>query len=609
MCGIAGYFGTRGLDRERIERCLERMHHRGPDHGAFVEFRNDAGRNAYLLATRLDIIDLKERSNQPLRVGSKWIAYNGELYNYVEVKDDLLTRGRRFATESDTEVLLSAIDVRGTDALDDCEGMWAFSVYDEADGTLVLSRDRFGEKPLYLYRDESGIYFGSEAKFVFELLGRRLEPNLDHVFRYLVNGYKALYKRPRTFFEGLEELPAATFLRIDAEGREHVGRYWSPLAYEPHAEMSYDDAVASARERLIRSVELRLRADVPLAFAMSGGVDSLSLISIAKRVLGYDVHGFTILNEDERYSEQDMIDLAVAELGVRHTALATRTDGFLEKMRQIVVHHDAPVATITYFVHWLLMQSIAGHGYRVSVSGIAGDELFSGYYDHHLAYLYEVRREPKLHTAALAAWRQHVQPIVRNPYLGNPDLFVENAAERAYMFLNADDFAGYLHAPWYEPFAEERFVDDLLRNRMLNEVVHETVPVMLHEDDLNAMHFSIENRSPFLDRALFECAYSIPTRHLVRNGYAKAVLRDAVRGIVPDAVLDSRRKVGFNAPVLDVLDPEARAYLLDDRSVLYEHVSRTKVESILAKDFLPNSESKFVFNILNAKLFLDEFAR
>jgi asparagine synthase (glutamine-hydrolysing) len=131
---------------------------------------------------------------------------------------------------------------------------------------------------------------------------------------------------------------------------------------------------------------------------------------------------------------------------------------------------------------------------------------------------------------------------------------------------------------------------------------------MLHEDDLNAMHFSIENRSPFLDRALFELAYSIPTRHLVRDGYAKAVLRDAVRGIVPDPVLDSRRKVGFNAPVLDVLDPEARAYLLDDRSVIYEHVSRPRIEEILRKDFLPNSESKFVFNVLNAKIFLDEFA-
>jgi asparagine synthase (glutamine-hydrolysing) len=609
MCGVAGYFGTHEIDRERIERCLTLMHHRGPDHGAFVEFRNDAGRNAYLLATRLDIIDLEERSNQPLRVGSKWIVYNGELYNYVEVKNDLVSRGRTFATESDTEVLLTALDERSTDALDDCEGMWAFAVYDESDGTLTLARDRFGEKPLYLYRDASGIYFGSEAKFVFELLGRSLEPNLDQVFRYLVNGYKALYKRPRTFFEGLEELPPATFLQVDVEGRERTGRYWSPLASEPREGMSYEEAVALARERLIRSVELRLRADVPLAFAMSGGVDSLSLISIAKRVLGYDVHGFTILNEDERYSEQSMIDLAVAELGVRHTALPTRADGFLDKMRRIVVHHDAPVATITYFMHWLLMQSIASHGYRVAVSGIAGDELFSGYYDHHLAYLYEVRNESALHAAALAAWNEHVRPIVRNPYLGNPDLFVEDPSERAYVFLNADDFAGYLHNGWHEPFAEDRFVDDLLRNRMLNEVVHETVPVMLHEDDLNAMHFSIENRSPFLDRALFECAFSIPTRHLVRNGYAKAVLRDAVRGIVPDPVLDSRRKVGFNAPVLDVLDPEAREYLLDERSVLYDHVSREKVVSILERDFLPNSESKFVFNLLNTKLFLDEFAR
>jgi asparagine synthase (glutamine-hydrolysing) len=608
MCGIAGYFGTSEIDRGRIESCLERMHHRGPDHGAFVEFRNDAGRNAYLLATRLDIIDLKERSNQPLRVGAKWIVYNGELYNYLEVRQGLLARGRTFATESDTEVLLTALDERGTDALDGCEGMWAFAVYDEGDGSLTLARDRFGEKPLYLYRDDTGLYFGSEAKFIFELLGRRLEPNLDQVFRYLVNGYKSLYKQPRTFFEHLEELQPAAFLRLDRAGRETRGRYWSPLATQPSDGMSYDEAVSSVRERLIRSVELRLRADVPLAFAMSGGVDSLSLISIAKRVLGYDVHGFTILNEDERYSEQDLIEHAVAELGVPHTALPTRTDRFLEKMRRIVVHHDAPVATITYFVHWLLMQSIAEHDYRVSVSGIAGDELFSGYYDHHLAYLYEVRDEPVLHAGSVAAWQKHVQPIVRNPYLGNPDLFVESPSERSYVFLNADDFADFLRTPWQEPFREERFVDDLLRNRMLNEVVHETVPVMLHEDDLNAMQFSIENRSPFLDRALFECAYAIPTRHLVRDGYAKAVLRDATRGIVPDRILDSRRKVGFNAPVLDVLDREARAYLLDERSVLYEHVSRAKVESILDKDYLPNSESKFVFNLLNAKLFLDEFA-
>ena len=607
MCGIAGYVGTRELEREVIERCLARMHHRGPDAAGSATFRGVGGGNAYLLSTRLDIIDLQERSNQPFRVGSKTIAYNGELYNYVELRERLRASGRTFVTESDTEVMLTALDADGTSALDGCEGMWAFALVDEADGSVVLCRDRFGEKPLYIYRDQTGLYFGSEAKFVFELLGRRLEPNVEQLYRYLVNGYKALYKSGQTFFAGLEELPAATVLALDRDGRETREAYWSPLAAAQNEDLSRDDAVAAVRERLIRSVELRLRADVPLAFCLSGGVDSLSLISIAKRVLGYDVHGFTILNEDERYSEQDLIEHAVADLDLRHTTLPTTTTGFLDTMRRIVVGHDAPVATISFYVHWLLMQAIAANGYRVSVSGIGGDELFTGYYDHHLAFLHEMRREPALHGAALAAWQEHVQPLVRNPYLGDPTLFDGDPEARGYIYLNAEEFSGRLHSGWSEPFAEKRFADDLLRNRMLNEVAVETVPVMLHEDDLNAMHFSIENRSPFLDRDLFEQAAAIPTRHLVRDGYAKSVLRDAMRGIVPDPVLDSRRKVGFNVPIEDVLDAETRAYLRAD-GPLFEHVRSEAVDELLERENLPNSESKFLFNVLNAKLFLDEFA-
>ena len=154
--------------------------------------------------------------------------------------------------------------------------------------------------------------------------------------------------------------------------------------------MSFEEAVAGARERLIRAVELRLRADVPLAFCMSGGVDSLALISIARNVFDYDVHGFTIVNSDARYEEQDMVEHAVERLGVRHTSIALDTEGFLPRLRELVRHHDAPVYTITYYVQWLLMQAIHEHGYRVSVSGTAADELYSGYYDHHLAYLREV---------------------------------------------------------------------------------------------------------------------------------------------------------------------------------------------------------------------------
>jgi asparagine synthase (glutamine-hydrolysing) len=610
MCGIAGYTGNRELDPGRIERTLELMRHRGPDKLAHRGWRGPQGRRVELLHARLSIIDLDHRSDQPLQVGSNWTVYNGELYNYLELQRSLAADGVEFRTRSDTEVMLALIGQRGWEALDDCEGMWAFALYDEATGVLSLSRDRFGEKPLYLYRDGEDLFFGSEVKFIASLLGRRLDVNHRQLDRYLVNGYKALYKGPETFFEGVTELTPGSNLHIDADGSERHEVYWPrrPLAQDEG--MTRDEAVAGARERLIRSVELRLRADVPLAFCMSGGIDSVSLISIAKRVFDYDVHGFTIVNSDERYDEQDMVDHAVAELGLRHTSIPVETGGFLPRLRDLVRHHDAPVYTITYFAHWLLMRSIADHGYRISISGSAADELFSGYYDHHLAYLHEVRAEPALAGAAVDAWVEHVQPIVRNPFLQNPDYFVEDPTRREHIYLDAEEFASYLSTGFSEGFAEERLSDDLLRNRMLNELFYEAVPVILHEDDLNAMYFSIENRSPFLDRGLFEYASSIPTRHLIRDAFAKSVLRDAMRGIVPDPILDNRRKVGFNAPILDFLDvgdPEVRSYLLDD-SPIFERVRREKIAELLEADWLPNSQSKFLFYFTSAKMFLEEFA-
>ena len=609
MCGIAGYFGSRSLAPGAVEACLALMRRRGPDHADWRAWTNEAGRHAYLLHSRLSIIDLGERSQQPFPVGAKWIAFNGELYNYREVRDDLAAGGVTFRTTSDTEVLLSAIDTQGTGVLDRCEGMWAFAVYDEADGSLLLSRDRFGEKPLYLYRDASGLYFGSEVKFIVALLGRRLPIDYDHLSRYLVNGYKALYKEGRTFFTGLQELPAATTLRVHADGRETPDAYWRPAVRQDDA-MTWAQAVDGARERLIRSVELRLRADVPLAFCMSGGVDSNALISIAKNVFKYDVHGFTIVNSDERYDEQDIVEQAVRELGIKHTSIPVDTADFIPKLRTLVRQHDAPVYTITYFAHWLLMESIAQHGYRISISGSAADELFTGYYDHHLAYLAEIHGDPALHARSLAGWQTHVKPIVRNPHLGNPELFVRDPEFRDHIFLDADDFAKYLTGEWAEPFRERRYTDSLLRNRMLNELFHEATPVILHEDDLNAMYYSIENRSPYLDRSLFEFCNTIPTRHLIREGIAKAVLREAARGIAPACVLDNPRKVGFNAPIfsfLDVGDSAVRAQLLDD-SPIFAHVRKDRIETLIDRAFLPNSQSKFLFYFLTSKLFVEEFA-
>jgi asparagine synthase (glutamine-hydrolysing) len=609
MCGIAGYVGTGTLEPERIAACLRLMRRRGPDHQGYRQWQTPAGRHVYLLNARLSIIDLDPRSNQPLRVGSRWITYNGELYNYLELRQELAAAGADFATTSDTEVLLRVVERLGWAGLDRCEGMWAFAAYDEADGSLTLGRDRFGEKPLVLYRDATGLFFGSEPKLVVALLGRRLPVNTGHLCRFLVNGYKALYKSRETFFEGLADLEPASVLTVDAEGRERRETYWAPRV-APDPAMTYEAAVAGARDRLIRSVELRLRADVPLAFCMSGGVDSNALIGVARSVCGHDVHGFTIANSDARYEEQEMVEYAVAKLGIRHTSIPVDTRDFLPRLRTLVRQHDAPVYTITYFAHWLLMEHIAAHGYRIAVSGTAADELFTGYYDHHLAYLAEVHGDPALHAAARQAWEREVRPFVRNPYLRDPDLFVRDPGFRDHVFFNADGFGRYLTVDWAEPFVERSFTASLLRNRMLNELFHEAVPVILHEDDLNAMYFSVENRSPYLDRDLFEFCFRIPSRHLVRQGLAKAVLRDAMRGIVPERVLDNPRKVGFNAPIfsfLDVGDPAVRAALLD-RSPVFEHVRRDRIEALIGKADLPNSESKFLFSFLTTKLFLEEFA-
>ncbi len=629
MCGIAGYIGLLSPNPERLQACGERMHHRGPDAEGAYQHAFGAGRHVSLLHSRLAIIDLDERANQPYRIGSAVFVFNGELYNYVELRSELIRFGHEFSTQSDTEVLLRVLMQHGWQGLDRCEGMWAFALYDEADGSLMLCRDRFGEKPLHLYREPSSataggrysdssatggrrcrsgeLYFGSEPKFIAALRGRPLEPNVNHILRYLVNGYKSLYKTRETFFVGLEELEPGTILAIDADGRERRWRYWTP-GFEPDERLTREQAVEGVRAALVDSIRLRLRADVPLAFCMSGGVDSNALISIAKRRFDFDVHGFTIVNKDERYDEREEVETAVRELGIRHTAVPLSTQNFLDNLRLLVRQHDAPVYTISYYVHWLLMAAIAQHGYRISISGTAADELLTGYYDHHNLWLYEMRDEPGF-PQALAAWRQHIAPLVRNPYLKNPSLYMENKACRDHIYLGNDEFASYLHQPWAEAFTEGRYSPSLLRNRMLNELFHEAVPVLLHEDDLNAMAYSVENRSPYLDRRLFEFCCRIPTRHLMRDAFTKVILREAMADVVPNRVLWNRRKVGFNVPIHALLDTRDAAVVdgVLSPGPVFDLVRRDRVEALLRKDSLPNSESKFLFSLLCVKLFLEEF--
>jgi asparagine synthase (glutamine-hydrolysing) len=608
MCGIAGYWGSQPPSDSAVERTLELMKRRGPDHQQSWRTTTSDGRAVCLLHSRLSIIDLDPRSNQPFTIGSSTLVYNGEIYNYVELRERLVARGVKLNTTSDTEVLLAAYREFGEECVRYFEGMWSFAIYDAERQTLFLSRDRFGEKPLYLLRTPHGLYFGSEVKFLAALSGTQLRPDMTQLNRYLSLGYKALYKTKRTFFEGVEELGHSHNLTIGPKGIGEPKRYWQP---EPRVvpSMTLEDAVEGARERLLQSMRLRVRADVPLAFCLSGGVDSSALVSIAAKSLGCRLETFSIIDEDERYNEEDNILATVRDVGCQHQLIRIQPQDPMARLKDLVSYHDSPVATITFYVHSMISEAVHKAGYRVAVSGTSADELFTGYYDHFLLHLQAVRNEPN-YADYLRDWQSHIAGFVRNPILRDPDLYSRDPGFRAHVFDGSDELAGYLVAPEAPLFTESQYSPDLLRNRMLNELFHEATPVILHEDDLNSMRYSVENRSPYLDTALFDFAYSIPARHLIRDGFAKYVLREAVAGILNDTVRLDRRKKGFNASInsmVDFRDPAVRDYLLDPAAEVFRLVRRERIAQLFELYPVPNHLSKFLFSFINTRIFLEQY--
>jgi asparagine synthase (glutamine-hydrolysing) len=606
MCGIAGYLGNTRLDEIRINQIFSVMANRGPDaQDCYIDCVGDA--QLHLFHTRLSIIDLDLRANQPFTIGECVLAFNGEIYNYLELRRKLESKGVCFQTDSDTEVLLQCYLHYGEQCVEFFEGMWAFAILDKRKHTLLLSRDRFAEKPLYYMQTESGFYFASEVKFIKAMLGSPLPINEQQLYRYLVNGYKSLYKQNETFYADVKELPYATNMIIDIDNQgfsQH--RYWKPT-FHINQNMTRLQAVEGFKDCFLESMRLRLRSDVPMAFCLSGGVDSSAIVSVAAKVFNYDVHTFSIIDSDERYNEYDNIKATIDDLKCKNTIINIPKITSFERLEKLIKYHDSPVATISYYIHSFLSEKIHQEGYKVVFSGTAADEMVTGYYDHYNLHLYEMRHH-KNYQKYLRAWQLGTGRIVRNPHLKNPELYFQQPEFREHIYLNNTVFAEFLNCDFHEEFNEVEYTESLLRNRMLNELFHEAIPVILHEDDLNSMYYSIENRSPYLDKNLFDFSYSIPNEHLINDGYAKFVLREAMRGILNDKVRLDGHKKGFNASILSLFNFEDNAFQdrLLEKSPIFEYIKRDKVEKFLKSDLTSNSMSKFMFSFINTKIFLEQ---
>ena len=278
----------------------------------------------------------------------------------------------------------------------------------------------------------------------------------------------------------------------------------------------------------------------------------------------------------------------------------------LNDLKNLIKHHNEPVFTISYFVHSLLQKEISKRGFKVAIAGTGADELFAGYYDHSLYWLAETYTEEKM-KEKINNWENNIGQFIQNKELQDPLKFIENKDSRDYLFDSNEVLNGLTYETDIEDFQEEQYTDNLLKNRMANELLHEVVPVILDQDDKNSMMQSIENRSPFLDTNLVNFAYSLPTELFYHNGLSKSVLRSAVEGFLPNQIRLKKEKKGFNASIktlLNLQDEKVIQELLKDNQI-FDYVNRTKFENYLSLDQANPMFSKFLFRFISCKFFLE----
>lgn len=606
MCGIAGFFGKKFIPKDRIVKTLSRMKERGPDSQNYFSKSYTNKSFVCLLHSRLSIIDLHPRSNQPFIIGDDVIIYNGEIYNYLELKKDLISKGIKLKTNSDTEILLHYYKIYGQECVNYFEGMWSFAIFNTKTQELFLSRDRFGEKPMFFYENEDGIFFGSEIKFLQSLCEKKFNINLKRLNKYLSLGYKSLFKDRSTFFVEVKTLLGAENLKYDNKSKISVKKYWNPKV-EINQKLSLNEAIEKTRDLLIQTTRLRMRSDVPTAFCLSGGIDSAGLVSIASKKLNVKIKSFSIIDSDSRYNESENIKKVVSDINCDHDFVELSKNNFIENLKDLVLYHDGPVATASQYCHSLLMKEISKSGYKVAISGTAADELFTGYYDHYLLHLYSTKNHKNYNTH-LSNWKKFVLKNIRNPLLKKYNLYNENPGYRDHIYDNIETINNYLLNPSSNTFTEANYSDDLFSNRRMNELFHEITPLILSNEDLNAMKYSIENRSPYLDKQLFEFAFSIPQELLIQQGYGKYILRESYKDILIDDVRNDRQKRGFNASINSLLnfnDNKTKDFLLDKSSSIFELIDFKAIEKIFNEEHKDNYLSKFIFYFISAKLFLD----
>lgn len=549
MCCIVGIVHKTGapVSGEELDRALDLAAHRGPDgRGTWLNGNLGLGHR------RLAIVDLSDGGTQPMHSadGRLSLTFNGEIYNYIELREELKARGRQFRTASDSEVILAAYAEWGVDCVRRFNGMWAFAIHDAAENRLFLSRDRFGVKPLF-FIDQPGVFaFGSEIRQLLDYLTPR-ETDLDRVRGFLLTG--GLDLDDGTFFKCIAKLPAGTSAIVElGSNRLTISRYYELGAGRSQRHLGDADALAAFTETLEDAVRLRLRSDVLVGTCLSGGLDSSSIATIASGLAANSGAGrfyaITAISEDEATDETPFAAEIVRNSNLNWIRVKPSYSDFVESIPAIVRSQQEPFGGPSLTMQYFVMKAASDHGIKVLLDGQGGDETLLGYEKYYYAYLRQQWRDAGLSgvIAGLAAIRLangSMGPSSIAKYvLGARLASVRAMAHRwemphliggSFMAKHIKDFASTSG----DPYALQKL-----------EIETTNLPVLLRYEDRNSMLHGVEARLPFLDYRLVELSISLPVQLKIREGWTKWILRKAMDERMPAEVVWRRNKYSFNAP-------------------------------------------------------------
>jgi asparagine synthase (glutamine-hydrolysing) len=573
LCGIAGSVSVwaeaeLGKLAPSLLRLLE---HRGPDDHGWLTLSRDGVRlgrgvpdvsavQALLLHRRLSILDLSEAGWQPMGTpdGRYYLVFNGEIYNYLELRAELEGLGHVFRSHSDTEVLLHAYAQWGGQALPRLVGMFAFAILDVWFRTLFLARDFFGIKPLYYTAAPDGFTFASEIKALLELPGVKRRVNPQRLFEYLRFGRTD--HGGDTLFADIHQLPAAHFLEVplDRPGDFRLTRYWK-VDLDERLDVSLEEATGRLRELFLDSVRLHLRSDVPVGAALSGGIDSSAIVTAMRRVEPrLQIHTFSYVAEDPALSEERWVGIAGTRAGaVLHKVQPTPHE-LVADLDRLIYLQDEPFGSTSIYAQQRVFQLAREAGITVMLDGQGADELLGGYRIYLAARLASLLRRGHWIEAVRFVRRASRLPGTGGLWrvlLQAGSLLVPRARALAKRWAGEDLMPAWLNAQWFRdrgvtplfpPRGDER---DILREQLCQTLVETSLPMLLRYEDRNSMAYSIESRVPFLTAPLVSFTLRLPEEYIIGpDGTSKHVFRRAMRGIVPDAVLDRRDKIGFATP-------------------------------------------------------------